>query len=106
MNKALLLGRLTADPTPKITASNKKVATFTLAVQRRFTQEGQQQADFINCVAWEKTAEFICRYFSKGSMIAIEGRIQTRTWENDAGQKRYATEVIVENAYFSGEKCD
>lgn len=106
MNNVILMGRLTADPILKTTPASKQVTTFTLAVQRRFAQEGQQQADFITCVAWEKTAEFITRYFRKGSMIAIDGRIQTRTWENESGKKQYVTEVIVLNAYFTGEKQD
>ena len=104
MNKVILMGRLTADPILKTTPVAKQVTTFTLAVQRRFAQEGQQQADFINCVAWENKAEFITRYFSKGSMIAIDGRIQTRSWDGQDGKRQYATEVIVENAEFTGEK--
>ncbi len=103
MNRVILMGRIATEPTPRTTPSNNHVLSFTLAVQRRFAQEGQQQADFINCIAWNKTADFINKWFTKGSMIAIEGRLQSRTWEEN-GAKRYATEVVVENAYFTGEK--
>lgn len=101
MNKAILMGRLTSDPTLKTTPANKQVTTFTLAVARRYAKD---TTDFINCVAWEKTAEFICRYFSKGSMIAVDGEIQTRSYTTNDGQKRTVTEIRVDNAYFTGEK--
>lgn len=103
MNKVILTGRLTADPEIK-TAANKNVCQFSVAVQRRFAKDGQQQADFLNCVAWDKTAEFIGKYFVKGQMIAIEGRIQTRSWEGKDGKKQYATDIMVENVEFAGEK--
>ena len=106
MNRTILMGRLTADPVLKSISEDKQVTTFSLAVQRRFAKEGQQQADFITCVAWGKTAEFICKYFSKGSMLAVDGRLQSRSWENDEGKKQYATEVVVESAYFTGGKKD
>lgn len=106
MNKVELLGRLTKDPEIRYTQSNTPVASFTLAVNRRFAKEGEQQADFINIVAWNKTAEFCGKYFKKGSQIALVGRIQTRNWEDDNGQKRYATEVVAEEVYFADSKKD
>lgn len=100
------MGRLTATPEHKQTSSGISVARFTVAVNRRFAKEGQPKADFINCIAWRQTADFICKYFDKGSMIAIVGSIQTRSWEAQDGTKRYATEVISDEAYFTGEKKD
>jgi single-strand DNA-binding protein len=102
MNKVILMGRLTKDPEIRYTQNNTPVCNFTLAVDRRFSKD--KQADFINCQAWQKTAEFISKYFQKGSMIAVVGRIQTRTWEDNEGKKRYITEVIVDEAYFTGSK--
>lgn len=102
MNKVILMGRLTKDPEIRYTQNNTPVCSFTLAVDRRFSKD--KQADFISCQAWQKTAEFISKYFQKGSMIAVVGRIQTRTWEDSEGKKRYITEVIVDEAYFTGSK--
>ena len=102
MNKVILMGRLTKDPEIRYTQNNTPVCNFTLAVDRRFSKD--KQADFINCQAWQKTAEFISKYFQKGSMIAAVGSIQTRTWEDSEGKKRYITEVIVDEAYFTGSK--
>lgn len=102
MNKVILMGRLTKDPEIRYTQNNTPVCNFTLAVDRRFSKD--KQADFISCQAWQKTAEFISKYFQKGSMIAVVGRIQTRTWEDSEGKKRYITEVIVDEAYFTGSK--
>jgi single-strand DNA-binding protein len=104
MNKVVLLGRLTKDIEMKYTNNNTAVASFTLAVNRRFAKEGQQTADFINCQAWQKTAEFMSKYMAKGSQIAVEGRIQTRSWDDAEGKKRYVTEVVVENCYFADSK--
>lgn len=106
MNQVNLLGRLTKDPEIRYTQNNTPVASFTLAVNRRFAKEGEQQADFINIVAWNKTAEFCGKYFKKGSQIALVGRIQTRNWEDDNGQKRYATEIVAEEVYFADSKKD
>lgn len=107
MNKTILMGRLTKDVEVRYTQTNNiPVATFTLAVNRRFAKEGEQQADFINIVAWNKTAEFCSKYFNKGQQVSIIGRIQTRTWEDEQGQKRYATEVIAEEVYFADSKKD
>lgn len=106
MNKAILMGRLTKDVEIRQTPNGVSVARFTLAVNRRFAKEGQQQADFINCVAWRQTGEFIARYFQKGSMIAVVGSIQSRSWDGQDGKKQYATEVNVEEAYFTGSKSE
>ena len=83
------------------------VASFSLAVNRRFARQGEErQADFINIVAWSKTAEFCSKYFKKGQQVGIIGRIQTRTWDDDQGQKHYVTEVVAEEAYFADSKRD
>lgn len=100
-NKVLLIGRLTADPELRRTQSGKAVASFTLAVDRYGTEK---QADFIGCVAWEKTAESICNYFRKGKEILVEGDLQTRKYEDRDGNKRTATEVIVRAFRFVGKK--
>ena len=105
MNKVCLIGRLTKDIELKITQSNVKVANFTLAVNRRFVKEGQEQtADFINIIAWGKIAEFCDKYFGKGQQIGISGRIQTRTWDDDQGKKHYITEVVAEEVDFADGK--
>ena len=105
MNKTILIGRLTADPELKTTPSGVNVCSFTIAVDRRFVKEGEERkADFINCVAWRQTAEFISKYFSKGRMLGLIGSIQTRDWTDSEGKKRYATEVLVEEAYFTESK--
>ncbi len=108
MNKVILMGRLTRDPEVRYTqTSNTLVASFSLAVNRRFTREGDTQtADFINIVAWGKTGEFCSKYFKKGQQVAVIGRLQTRTWEDQQGQKRYVTEVIAEETYFADSKRD
>ena len=111
LNKVVLCGRLTADPELKQTQSGIAVVTFTLAVNRRFTArgadgQGNSQADFINCVAWRQTAEFISRYFKKGSSLCVTGSIQTRTWNDNTGAKRYATEVVVDEAMFVDSRTD
>ena len=105
MNKVVLLGRLTKDPEVRYTQTNNiMVASFSLAVNRRFAKEGEQQADFINIVAWNKTAEFCSKYFKKGQQVAVVGRIQTRNYEDDQRQKHYVTEVVAEEAYFADSK--
>lgn len=105
MNKVNLLGRVCKDVELRYTTSGTAVATFTLAVDRRFQKQGEErQADFINCVVWGKTAEFVANYFGKGQMMALSGRIETRTWEDNEGIKRYATEVIAEEVYFADSK--
>lgn len=105
MNIVTLMGRLTADPELKTTNSGLSYCRFTVAVDRDFTKQGEdKQADFITCVAWRQTAEFISRYFSKGSLIAIKGNIRTGSYTDNSGSKRYTTEVFVDNVYFTGEK--
>ena len=101
MNKAILVGRLTRDPELKTTPNGVNVCSFTLAIDRRFAKD---QTDFINCVAWRQTAEFICKYFAKGRMIGIVGSIQTRNWEDKDGKRQYATEVVADEAYFTESK--
>lgn len=107
LNKVVLAGRLTADPELKQTQSGISVTSFTLAVNRKYAKDQeQQQTDFINIVAWRQTAEFISRYFKKGSALCITGAIQTRSWQDQQGQKRYATEVIADEAMFVDSKSD
>lgn len=104
LNKVILGGRLTADVELKQTPSGVSVAQFSLAVNRKYQVEGQQQTDFINCVAWRQTAEFISKYFRKGSSLCVVGQVQTRSWTDQNNQKRYATEVIVDEALFVDSK--
>ena len=106
MNKVILMGRLTKDPEVRYTqSSNTLVANFNLAVNRRFIKEGEErQADFISIVAWNKLGEFCSKYFKKGQQVGIIGRIQTRTWDDEQGQKHYVTEVVAEEAYFAEGK--
>lgn len=106
MNKVILMGRLTKDPDVRYTQSTNTIVTsFTLAVNRRFVKQGEErQADFINCVAWNKTAEFVSKYFKKGQQVGVIGRIQTRNYDDDKGIKHYITEVIAEEVYFAGDK--
>ena len=108
MNKVILMGRLTRDPEVRYTQTNNTlVASFSLAVNRRFVRQGEErQADFINIVAWSKLGEFCSKYFKKGQQVAVTGRLQTRTWEDDQGQKHYITEVVAEEAYFADSKRD
>ncbi len=106
MNKVILMGRLTRDPEMRQSQQGTSVVSFSLAVDRRFAKEGQQQADFISCVAWSRLAEFICKYFQKGSMIAVSGRLQSRTYDDKDGRRQYVTEVVVEDAYFTGSRSE
>lgn len=99
LNRALLVGRLTRDPELRRTGSGKAVTTFNLAVERNFKSD-DQEADFISCVCWGKIAENTERYCSKGSMVSVDGRIQTRNYENNQGQKVYVTEVIADSVQF------
>lgn len=103
MNKVILMGRLTKDPEVRYTQTNNtQVTSFTLAVNRRFTKKGEEVlADFINIVSYSKVAEFVSNYFKKGQQVSISGRIQTRNWEDEKGQKHYITEVIAEEVYFA-----
>lgn len=101
MNKCIIIGRLTKEPEVKNTSNQVTVCTFTVAVDRKFKDSnGQRQADFINCVAWRQTATFISQYFHKGSRIGLTGSIQTRTYEDKNGDKKFITEVVVDEAEF------
>lgn len=107
INNVVLMGRLVATPELRNTPSGVAVLSFSLAVERSFARAGEQrQADFIDCVAWRNTAEFISKYFQKGSMIAITGSIQTRTYDDKNGNKRKATEILVDQASFCGSKAE
>lgn len=101
LNKICLMGRLTIDPELRQTQSNKAVCSFSLAVAREFSRD---ETDFIDIVAWGKTAEFVSKWFHKGQLVAVCGRIQTRNFEDKNGNRRKAVEVIAENVYFAGEK--
>lgn len=106
LNKVILAGRLTADVEQKQTPSGVAVCNFSLAINRKYSKDNEQQTDFISCQAWRGTAEFISKYFSKGSAICVAGSIQTRTWNDNNGNKRYATDVIVDEAMFVDGKND
>ena len=101
MNKVILMGRLTKDPEVKQTPSNIAVCSFTIACDRRFkSQNGERQSDFINCVAWRQQATLLGNYFHKGSRIAVVGSLQSRSYDDQNGQKRYVTEVVVDEIEF------
>jgi len=106
MNKVILMGRLTKDPEVRYSQSAEPIAVarYALAVNRRFKRQGEQEADFINCVALGKSGEFAEKYFKKGQMVGIVGRLQVRSWEGKDGNKHWTTEVIVEEQYFTGGK--
>lgn len=106
MNKVILMGRLTKDPELRYTSGNNTaVCSFTLAIDRRFQRQGEErQTDFIQIVAWSKLAEFCGKYFQKGRQVAVTGRIQTRTWDDNEGKRHYVTEVVAEEAYFADSK--
>ena len=106
MNIAILTGRLTADPELKTTPNGVSVCSFSVAVDRKYKQGEEKQADFINIVAWRGTAEFVSRYFNKGSAICVTGSIQTRSWNDNNGNKRYATEVVVDEVMFVDAKSE
>ncbi|MBQ7541835.1 MAG: single-stranded DNA-binding protein [Clostridia bacterium] len=107
LNCAVIMGRLVADPELRTTASGISVTSFTVAVERSFVRQGEErQADFIDVVAWRQTAEFVSRYFRKGSMIAVQGAIQTRKYEDRNGNKRTAVEIVADNVSFCGSKSE
>lgn len=110
LNKVVLAGRLTGDPELKQTPSGVSVTNFSIAINRRFSsrngENAEQQTDFINVVAWRQTAEFITKFFRKGSAICLTGSIQTRAWQDAQGQKRYATEVVVDDAMFVDSRAE
>ena len=101
-NKVILIGNMTADPELKQTQGGTSVCSFSIAVNRRFSKEGEQACDFINIVTWRQQAEFVARYFKKGKPILVCGSLQTRTWTDKQGEKRYATEVIADEVTFVG----
>ena len=103
-NKVILIGNMTADPELKQTAAGISVCSFSIAVNRRFgkAEQGQQTVDFINIVTWRQSAEFVSRYFKKGNPILVCGQLQTRTWTDAQGQKRYATDVVADEVSFTG----
>lgn len=103
-NKVILGGRMTADVELKKTPSGVSVCSFSIAVNRKVSKDAEQKTDFINCVAWRNTADFISKYFGKGSSIMVVGSIQTRSWQDNNGNKRYATDVVVEEANFVDSK--
>lgn len=102
LNKIVIMGRLTRDPELRQTQNQTPVASFTLAVDRDFGEE----TDFIDCVAWRKTAEFVSNYFSKGKMAVVAGRLQIRKWEDKDGNNRKSAEVVADNVYFGDSKKD
>lgn len=107
LNKAILVGRLTKDPELRSTANGISVLNFTVAVTRNYARSGEErQSDFINCVAFRNTADFISRYFAKGNLISIDGTIQTRTWDDQEGKRHWVTEVMVNEAHFVEGKKD
>lgn len=106
LNKVILGGRMTADPELKTTQAGVSVLSFTIAVNRRRTKDGEQMSDFITCVAWKERAELISKYFRKGSCICIVGEIQVRKWQDADGNNRYATEVLVSEVNFVDSKSE
>ena len=100
INRVVLVGRLTRDPELRKTQNGTSVCSFTMAVNRRVQSQGQPDADFINCVAWNRVADLMTQYLHKGSLIGLEGRIQTRNYENQQGQRVYVTEVVADNVQF------
>ena len=105
LNKVILMGRITSDLELKTTSSGISVTSFTIAVERGYVKQGEERkTDFINCVAWRNQAEFICKYFAKGSLVAVEGEIQTRQYQAKDGSNRHATEVVVSGVSFTGER--
>lgn len=105
LNVVAIMGRLVADPELRTTTQGTNVCTFRIACERSYSKPGEQrQADFVDIVAWGKTAEFICKFFQKGSMIAVEGRLQTRNYQDKNGNNRTAVEVVANNISFAGAK--
>ena len=105
LNKVIVMGRLVRDPELRRTNSGTAVASFTIACDRDFKSDGgEREADFIECVAWRNTAEFVSKYFAKGRMAVVSGRLQTRNWTDKEGNKRKATEIVAESVYFGDSK--
>ena len=107
MNKVILVGRMAKDPELRATTSGTPVCSFTVACDRKYVKQGEERkADFINCVAWNQSAESIATYFKKGHRIALEGRLEVRTWQGNDGKTNYATDVVVENWEFAQSKSE
>ena len=108
LNRITIMGRLTRDPELRRTGSGIAVASFTLAVDRDFSSKGsgEKETDFIDCIAWRQTGEFVSKYFSKGRMAVVSGRLQIRNWEDNDGNKRRTAEVVADNVYFGDNKKD
>ncbi len=106
LNKVILMGRLTRDPELRSTPSGVNVVSFTLAVDRDFARQGEERkTDFINIVAWRNTADFVSKYFTKGQLVAVSGKLQVRSWDDaQSGQKRYATDVVADEVFFAESK--
>ena len=107
LNKVIIMGRLTRDPELKATPSGTALCNFSVAIDRKFVKQGEErQTDFINCVAWSNQAEFVSKWFTKGRMINVVGRVQTRSWDDAEGKKRYATDIVAEEINFCGDKSN
>lgn len=107
INRVILMGRIVADPELKTTGTGISVTSFRIAVDRNYVKQGEERkADFIDIVCWRNQAEFVCRYFGKGSLIAVEGQLQTRTYQAKDGTNRYVVEVVADNVSFTGERRD
>lgn len=107
LNRVILMGRITADPELKTTNTGVSVTSFSIAVDRNYVKQGEERkADFLNIVCWRSTAEFVCRYFGKGSLIAVEGQLQSRQFQAKDGSNRYVVEVVADNVSFTGERRD
>lgn len=107
LNKIIVMGRLVRDPELRTTGSGQSVVSFRVAVDRDFkSPNGEKETDFIDCVAWQKTAEFVAKYFQKGKLAAVEGRLQIRPWTDKTGGKRYATEIVANNVYFGASRTE
>lgn len=105
LNRIVLMGRLTANPELKSTTTGKSVTSFSIAVERNYYKPGEERkVDFFNVVCWNYTAEFVCRYFAKGNMIALEGKLQSRTYQANDGSTRYVTEIVADTVSFTGER--
>lgn len=105
LNRIVLMGRLTANPELKSTTTGKSVTSFSIAVERNYNKSGEERkVDFFNVVCWNYTAEFVCRYFAKGNMIALEGKLQSRTYQANDGSTRYVTEIVADTVSFTGER--
>ena len=107
LNRVILMGRLVSDPELKTTGTGISVTSFRIAVDRNYVKQGEERkADFFDIVCWRNTAEFVCRYFGKGSLIAVEGQLQSRTYQAKDGSNRYVVEVVADNVSFTGERRD